>query len=190
MTNVIRARIFHHSWDHATQITVAVTGGEVPVGCGDRRVPDTALEGPSLKRAVKARSVVCLALLLLFTAWLSDTRPARGSPSPSARANWQGWLAPCTARNRRSPRAPSPQVLRLSAFDTRHAGTDELLFVRHRKHVRKRFRRRLLGPPFSTLPCKPPRNVDAVNALADADVEAPASSRDPVRAPPTSDQHD
>ncbi len=136
-----------------------------------------------MKRAVKARSVVRLALLLLFAA------PARGSFAPSAGPQGQGWMAPRTVPTRLSSHAPTPRVLRLSAVNTHQAGTDELFPVRHRKHVRKRFRRRLLGPAFTPLPRNTLQDIDTVSVLSDAAVDAPASSRDHARAPPASNDN-
>ncbi len=142
-----------------------------------------------MNRAVTARSVVCLALLLLSTAWLSDTRPARGSPGPQPRADQYGRIAPATARNRLTSDAPTPQTQRLLQFDTRHAASDKLLPTHHRRQIRKRFRRRLIGPPFSIFLGDAPLSVDATAIQPDAAVDAPAPSRDHARAPPASYQH-
>jgi len=70
-----------------------------------------------------------------------------------------------------------------------HAGADDALPARHRKLIRKRFRRRFGGlipsaPRFSELSL-----ADIVGVLEAAHLNAPAASRDHARAPPISNPH-
>lgn len=93
-------------------------------------------------------------------------------------------MAPAHAGNRLTPDAPTPQAPRLSLFDTRHAGTDELLPALHRKKIRKRFKRRLGAPPSGALALSELLVAGVAGTRPIVNLDPPASYRDHARAPP------